>query len=192
MLPHLGDYARKKLLEIAEQHSEIVAETIFEMSPTDWNTILQEVESKLLFRPFGFNDLHDFFNSPSTDEEAEDIILRQIFHREKLTDSECAALNYVIGFNCYWCRKDEKKTFLHGSWRWMARWIAGLCEEKKDYLDYYCRGLGGLNRDRPSILTNIESSKKGWLSITSDEERIADFIVDKLKELGWVPISLER
>lgn len=187
MSSNLESYAKEKLMGIVKEHSDVVLETIFEMSSANkddyyyyWHSILQEVEDKLQFRPFGFNDLHDFFNSPSTDEEeAKDIILKQVFHKEKLTDSECAALNYVIGFNCFWCRKDEKKTFLSGSWRWMAGWIAGLCEEPKSYMDYYCRGIGGVRRG------------DHW-DVTDDEEKIAESIVDRLKELGWIPISLER
>ena len=74
--------------------------------------------------------------------------------------------------------------------RWSASWrhsggiIADMLE-KGDYIDWYCSGMGGLNREYDGEETNEQwQARTGYVP----EGVVTDEIKTDLNKLGWVPV----
>jgi hypothetical protein len=70
------------------------------------------------------------------------------------------------------------------SWRYAGGIIADM-QQKGDYIDWYCSGMGGLNREFDSEETNEQWQKRtGYVP----EGKITDEIRSDLQQLGWVVV----
>jgi hypothetical protein len=68
------------------------------------------------------------------------------------------------------------------SWRYAGGIIADM-QQKGDYIDWYCSGMGGLNREFDSEETNEQWQKRtGYVP----EGLVTDEIRTDLQQLGWV------
>jgi hypothetical protein len=107
---------------------------------------------------------------------------------EKARTRESYAQNiYAALCNMRWQRLDVfpilKDEFWSCSWRHAGGIVADMRREG-DYMDWYCSGMGGLNREYEGDETNEEWQKRtGYVpeSVVTEEIR-ADF-----QKLGWVP-----
>ena len=80
--------------------------------------------------------------------------------------------------------KDERWSC---SWRYAGGIIADM-QQKGDYIDWYCSGMGGLNREFEGEETNEQ-----WLVRTKyvSESVVTDEIREDLKQLGWIVLDQE-
>jgi hypothetical protein len=70
------------------------------------------------------------------------------------------------------------------SWRYAGGIIADM-QQKGDYIDWYCSGMGGLNREFDSEETNEQWQKRtGYVP----EGLVTDEIRSDLQQLGWVVV----
>jgi hypothetical protein len=78
-------------------------------------------------------------------------------------------------------RQDPDKDFWHASWRYAGGIIADM-QQKGDYIDWYCSGMGGLNREFEG-----EEANEQWRARTGyvPEGYITDEIRSDLQRLGW-------
>lgn len=80
--------------------------------------------------------------------------------------------------------KDERWSC---SWRYAGGIIADM-QQKGDYIDWYCSGMGGLNREFEGEETNEQ-----WRVRTKyvSESVVTDEIREDLKQLGWIVLDQE-
>ncbi len=107
----------------------------------------------------------------------------------KARASESYAQNiYAALCNMQWTKRElwpilSEQTW-HCSWRYAGGIVADMREEG-DYIDWYCSGMGGLNREFDDDETNEEWQKRtGFVPegvVTEEIER--DFY-----QLGWIPV----
>lgn len=73
------------------------------------------------------------------------------------------------------------------SWRYAGGIIADM-QQKGDYIDWYCSGMGGLNREFEGEETNEQ-----WQARTHyvPESAVTDQIRNDLKQLGWIVLDQE-
>ena len=75
--------------------------------------------------------------------------------------------------------------------RWSCSWrhaggIVADMQEKGDYIDWYCSGMGGLNQEYDSKESNEDWQKRtGYVP----EGHVTEEITEDLKVLGWVPVE---
>jgi hypothetical protein len=81
-------------------------------------------------------------------------------------------------------RQDPDKDYWSRSWRSAGGIIADM-REQGDYIDWYCSGMGGLNREYDSEETNEQ-----WQARTKyvPEGCITDEIRNDLQRLGWAVV----
>lgn len=77
--------------------------------------------------------------------------------------------------------------------RWSCSWrhsggIVADMQEKGDYMDWYCSGIGGQNLEYDGTMSEEE-----WKAKTSyvPEGVVTDEIREDLRKLGWVPVEWE-
>jgi hypothetical protein len=81
-------------------------------------------------------------------------------------------------------RQDPDKDLWSASWRAAGGIVADMLG-KGDYIDWYCSGMGGLNREFDGDETNEQWQKRtGYVP----ESVITDEIRDDLLRLGWIPV----
>lgn len=80
--------------------------------------------------------------------------------------------------------KDERWS---RSWRSAGGIIADM-QQKGDYIDWYCSGMGGLNMEYDGTETNSEwQARTGYVA----ESVVTDEIRNDLKQLGWIVLDEE-
>ena len=111
---------------------------------------------------------------------------------EKVRASESYAQNlYAAMCNMEWRKRElwqELKEENWGcSWRYAGCIIADMRQEG-DYIDWYCSGMGGLNRDYSGDETNEQ-----WQARTKyvPEGVVTEEIERDLNRLGWTPIPYD-
>jgi hypothetical protein len=78
--------------------------------------------------------------------------------------------------------------------RWSCSWrhaggIVADMQEKGDYIDWYCSGMGGLNQEYDAKETNEDWQKRtGYVP----EGHVTEEITEDLKVLGWVPVEWDE
>ena len=81
-------------------------------------------------------------------------------------------------------RQDPDKDYWGASWRYAGGIIADM-QEKGDYIDWYCSGIGGKNLAYDGTMTEEEwKSKTGYVP----EGCITDEIRNDLQRLGWAVV----
>jgi hypothetical protein len=111
---------------------------------------------------------------------------------DKVRSSDSYAQNlYAALCNVEWRKRDlwtELKEENWGcSWRYAGGIIADM-QQKGDYIDWYCSGSGGLNREYEGEETNEEWQKRtGYVP----EATVTEEIERDLNKLGWTPIPYD-
>jgi hypothetical protein len=74
------------------------------------------------------------------------------------------------------------------SWRYAGGIIADM-QQKGDYIDWYCSGMGGLNREYEGEETNDQWQKRtGYVP----ESVVTEEIEIDLKRLGWIVLDRDE
>jgi hypothetical protein len=113
-----------------------------------------------------------------------------ILEKARASDSYSQNL-YAALCNVEWRKRDlwtELKEENWGcSWRNAGGIIADM-QQKGDYIDWYCSGMGGLNREYEGAETNEEWQKRtGYVP----EATVTEEIERDLNKLGWTPIPYD-
>jgi hypothetical protein len=70
------------------------------------------------------------------------------------------------------------------SWRYAGGIVADM-QQKGDYIDWYCSGMGGLNQEYDAKETNAQwQTRTGYVS----ESQVTEEIKDDLFKLGWLVV----
>jgi len=108
---------------------------------------------------------------------------------EKIRTRDDYAQNlYAALCNMRWIKAEVfpilKEEYWSCSWRTSGGIVAHLQRKGGDYMDWYCSGMGGLNREYEGEETNEQwrARTKYVPEATVTEEIRADF-----KKLGWIP-----
>jgi hypothetical protein len=73
------------------------------------------------------------------------------------------------------------------SWRYAGGIIADM-QQKGDYIDWYCSGMGGLNQEYDAKETNEHWQKRtGYVP----ESVVTDEIESDLNRLGWIVVKYD-
>jgi hypothetical protein len=84
-------------------------------------------------------------------------------------------------------RQDPDRDLWSASWRSAGGIIADM-RQQGDYIDWYCSGMGGLNREFEGDETNEQWQKRtGYVP----ESVITEEIEADLLKLGWIPVPWE-
>lgn len=84
-------------------------------------------------------------------------------------------------------RMDPDRDLWHCSWRSAGGIVANM-REQGDYIDWYCSGIGGLNREYEGNETNEQwQSRTGYVS----ESVVTEEIEKDLYKLGWVVVKYD-
>lgn len=111
---------------------------------------------------------------------------------EKVRNSDSYAQNLYAAI----CNNDFTKRDLwpilkdqrwSASWRYAGGIIADM-QQKGDYIDWYCSGMGGLNREYDGEETNEQwQQRTGYVS----ESFVTDEIAQDLNKLGWIVVKYD-
>lgn len=107
---------------------------------------------------------------------------------EKVRTSDVYAQNlYAAMCNMRWQRHEVfpilKDEFWSASWRSAGGIVADI-QGKGDYIDWYCSGMGGLNREYGGDETNEQwQARTGYVP----ESVVTKEIEEDLFKLGWIP-----
>ena len=128
----------------------------------------------------------EYENRPENDLEYDLRTTEWILAKARASDSYAQNI-YAALSNMRWQKLDVfpilKDEFWSCSWRSAGGIVANMLQ-KGDYMDWYCSGMGGLNRECDDDETNEQWQKRtGYVpeSVVTEEIR-ADF-----QKLGWVP-----
>lgn len=165
-----GGYVKRQ-----EEAGEAVSEAYLDM----FENILNAHEHK-------FDDPASHINNMEYDLLTTDWIL------EKVRASDSYAQNLYAAM----CNRDFQKLDVmpvlkderwSRSWRSAGGIIADM-QQKGDYIDWYCSGMGGLNREFEG-----EETDKQWQARTGyvSESVVTDEIRNDLKQLGWIVLDQE-
>jgi hypothetical protein len=81
-------------------------------------------------------------------------------------------------------RQDPDKDLWSASWRYAGGIVADMRQEG-DYIDWYCSGMGGLNREFDGDETNEQwQARTGYVP----EGLVTEEIEADLLKLGWIPV----
>lgn len=108
---------------------------------------------------------------------------------EKIRTRDDYAQNlYAALCNMRWIKAEVfpilKEDYWSCSWRSAGGIVAHLQRKGGDYMDWYCSGMGGLNREYEGEETNEQ-----WRARTKyvPEGVVAEEIEQDLRKLGWIP-----
>jgi hypothetical protein len=108
---------------------------------------------------------------------------------EKVRNSDRYAQNlYAAMCNMRWCKRELWATLAEDYWSASWRHAGGIVADMRqegDYIDWYCSGMGGLNREYDGEETNEQwQARTGYVS----ESVITEEIELDLNKLGWYPV----
>ena len=109
---------------------------------------------------------------------------------EKVRGSDSYAQNlYAAMCNMRWIRREMwpllKEEYWSCSWRHAGGIIADM-QQKGDYIDWYCSGIGGINAEYDAKETNEEWQKRtGYVP----ESVVTEEIENDLYKLGWLVVK---
>ena len=112
---------------------------------------------------------------------------------EKVRSSDAYAQNlYAALCNMQWCKKEMwpllKEDYWSCSWRSAGGIIADM-QQKGDYIDWYCSGMGGVNQEYDQKETAEEWSRRtGYVA----ESVVTEEIENDLNRLGWIPVPYKE
>jgi hypothetical protein len=169
--PQRHTFQKEGYVKRMEEQNESVNEDYLNM----FEKIINDHEHK-------FDDPKSRINNLEYDLLTTDWILEKARSKDSYAQNIYAAL-----CNMRWQRLDLfpilKDEHWSCSWRYAGGIVADM-QQKGDYIDWYCSGMGGLNREYEGNETNEEWQKRtGYVpeSVVTEEIR-ADF-----QKLGWVP-----
>jgi len=137
-------------------------------------------------------DKHKFDDPESHKDNLEYDLLTTDWILEKVRASEAYAQNlYAAMCNNDFIRREMwpilKEEKWSCSWRYAGGIIADMRQEG-DYIDWYCSGMGGLNREYEGDETNEEWQKRtGYVP----ESVVTDEIEKDLNQLGWIVVKYD-
>lgn len=111
---------------------------------------------------------------------------------DKARNSESYAQNiYAALCNMQWCKIDTwpilSEQYWSCSWRYAGGIVADMRQEG-DYIDWYCSGMGGLNREYDGDETNEQWQKRtGYVP----ESVVTEEIEQDFRRLGWMPVPFK-
>jgi hypothetical protein len=173
--PQRHTFQKEGYVKRQEEKGEAINENYLNM----FDKILNEHEHK-------FDDPKSHVNNLEYDLLTTEWIL------DKVRTSDSYAQNlYAALCNVEWRKRDlwtELKEENWGcSWRYAGGIIADM-QQKGDYIDWYCSGSGGLNREYEGEETNEEWQKRtGYVP----EANVTEEIERDLNKLGWTPIPYD-
>ncbi len=111
---------------------------------------------------------------------------------EKVRSSESYAQNlYAALCNMEWRKRELWQELKEENWSCSWRYAGGIVADMRqegDYIDWYCSGMGGLNREYDSEETNEQWQKRtGYVP----ESVVTEEIEQDLNRLGWTPIPYD-
>jgi hypothetical protein len=152
-----------------EETGEPVSEAYLDM----FDNILEQHNTK-------FDDVASRVNNMEYDLLTTDWILKKVRTSDAYAQNVYAAIcnNEFIRLDIIPILKQET---WGASWRYAGGIIADM-QQKGDYIDWYCSGMGGLNREFEGEETNEQwQSQTGYVP----EGCITDEIRNDLQRLGW-------
>lgn len=111
---------------------------------------------------------------------------------EKARASKSYAQNiYAALCNMQWCKAEMwptlKEQYWSCSWRYAGGIVADMRQEG-DYIDWYCSGMGGLNREFDGDETNEQwQARTGYVP----ESVVTEEIETDFRRLGWYPVPFK-
>jgi len=173
--PDRHSFQKEGYVKRQEEAGEAVSKDYLDM----FDNILKQHENK-------FEDPATRANNMEYDLLTTDWIL------EKVRASDSYAQNLYAAI----CNRDFQKLDVipilkeqtwSASWRYAGGIIADM-QEKGDYIDWYCSGMGGLNQEYDGKETNAQwQARTGYAS----EGVVTDEIRNDLKQLGWIVLDEE-
>ncbi len=111
---------------------------------------------------------------------------------EKVRSSESYAQNlYAALCNMEWRKRELWQELKEENWSCSWRYAGGIIADMRqegDYIDWYCSGMGGLNREYDGEETNEQWQKRtGYVP----ESVVTEEIERDLNRLGWTPIPYD-
>jgi hypothetical protein len=126
-------------------------------------------------------------NNLEYDLRSTDWILEKVRTRESYAQNLYAAMcnmRFVRKELFPYLRQDPDQDLWSCSWRSAGGIVADMRQEG-DYIDWYCSGMGGLNREFDGEETNEHwQTRTGYVS----ESVITEEIEQDLLKLGWIPV----
>jgi hypothetical protein len=173
--PQRNSFQRERYIKRQTEKGEIIRQDYLDL----FDTMLKEQETK-------FDDPKSKENNLEYDLLTTDWIL------EKVRESNSYAQNLYAAM----CNNDFQKLDLwpilkeekwHCSWRYAGGIIADM-QQRGDYIDWYCSGMGGLNG---AFEQEAGESFEQWQSRTKyvPESIVTIEIAEDLKKLGWVVLK---
>jgi hypothetical protein len=109
---------------------------------------------------------------------------------DKVRNSDAYAQNlYAAMCNMQFIKLDIMPILKNQRWSCSWRHAGGIVADmlqKGDYIDWYCSGMGGLNREYDGEETNEQwQARTGYVP----EGHVTEEITEDLKVLGWVPVE---
>jgi hypothetical protein len=134
-----------------------------------------------------FDDPKSRLNSLEYDLLTTDWILEKVRSSESYAQNLYAAMcnmRFVKKDLFPYLRQDPDKDLVSYSWRYAGGIVADM-RQQGDYIDWYCSGMGGLNREYEGDETNEQWQKRtGYVP----ESVITEEIEADLLKLGWIPV----
>lgn len=132
---------------------------------------------------------HKFDDPKNRENNMEYDLLTTDWILDKVRASESYAQNlYAAMCNMQWRKRELWSELKEQNWSCSWRYAGGIVAdmlEKGDYIDWYCSGMGGLNREYDGDETDEQWQKRtGYVP----EGVVTEEIERDLNRLGWAPI----